>query len=110
MSRKSHLRLPVKPISAAGSCGMPKDDRNYYLLRSEFDRTEDPPVPRREWSSADCEAGRSSLPATGGIHFRVVQRDAKSKRFDDAVLFVRATDVANGRIGLLTKADAITHL
>ena len=107
----SYLAVAGKADFGAGLVWHAVDDRNYYLLRASLIEQKLRLYRVVKGVPQVMKQIDRPLPATGWHTLRVVQRGCEIKAlYDDAVLF-RACDTtfANGRIGLLTKADAITY-
>ena len=88
-----------------------KDDRNYYLLRASLVEQKIRVYRVVNGVQQIVKQLDRPLPATGWHTLRIVQRGCEIKAvFDETVLF-RACDTTytSGRIGLWTKADAVTY-
>lgn len=107
----SYLAVAGKADFGGGLVWHAVDDRNYYLLRVSLIEQKLRLYRIVKGVPQVVKQIDRPLPATGWHTLRVVQRGCEIKAlYDDAVL-IRACDTtfANGRIGLLTKADAITY-
>ncbi|HAP39529.1 MAG TPA: hypothetical protein DCQ94_07195 [Nitrospira sp.] len=107
----SYLAVAGKADFGGGLVWHAVDDRNYYLLRASLIEQKLRLYRVVKGVPQVVKQIDRPLPATGWHTLRVVQRGCEIKAlYDDAILF-RACDstFANGRIGLLTKADAITY-
>lgn len=107
----SYLAVAGKADFGGGLVWHAVDDRNYYLLRASLIEQKIRLYRVAKGVPHVVKQIDRPLPATGWHTLRVVHRGCEIKAmYDDAVLF-RACDTtfANGRIGLLTKADAITY-
>lgn len=107
----SYLAVAGKADLGGGLVWHAVDDRNYYLLRASLVEQKLRLYRVVKGVPQVVKQIDRPLPASGWHTLRVVQRGCEIKAlYDDAILF-RACDstLANGRIGLLTKADAITY-
>ena len=107
----SYLAVAGKADFGGGLVWRAKDDRNYYLLRASLVEQKIRVYRVANGVQQVVKQVDRPLPATGWHKLRIVQRGCEMKAlFDDAVLF-RVCDTAytSGRIGLWTKADAVTY-
>jgi len=107
----SYLAVAGKADLGGGLLWRAKDDRNYYLLRASLVEQKIRLYRVVNGVQQIVKQIDRPLPATGWHKLRIVQRGCEMKAlFDEAVLF-RACDTmyVSGRIGLWTKADAVTY-
>lgn len=107
----SYLAVAGKADLGGGLLWRAKDDRNYYLLRASLVEQKIRLYRVVNGVQQIVKQIDRPLPATGWHKLRIVQRGCEMKAlFDEAVLF-RACDTTytSGRIGLWTKADAVTY-
>lgn len=107
----SYLAVAGKADFGGGLVWHAVDDRNYYLLRVSLIEQKLRLYRVVKGVPQVVKQIDRPLPATGWHTLHIIQRGCEIKAlYDDAVLF-RACDptFTNGRIGLLTKADAITY-
>lgn len=107
----SYLAVAGKADLGGGLLWRAKDDRNYYLLRASLVEQKIRLYRVVNGVQQIVKQIDRPLPATGWHTLRIVQRGCEMKAlFDEAVLF-RACDTTytSGRIGLWTKADAVTY-
>lgn len=107
----SYLAVAGKGDFGGGLLWRAKDDRNYYLLRASLVEQKIRVYRVVNGVQQVVKQVDRPLPSTGWHKLRIVQRGCEIKViFDDAVLF-RACDTTytSGRIGLWTKADAVTY-
>ncbi|MBS0172249.1 MAG: hypothetical protein JSR62_18035 [Nitrospira sp.] len=107
----SYLAVAGKADFGGGLVWHAVDDRNYYLLRVSLIEQKLRLYRVVKGVPQVVKQLDRPLPATGWHTLRIVQRGCEIKAFYDDVVLIRACDstFANGRIGLLTKADAITY-
>ena len=107
----SYLAVAGKADLGGGLLWRAKDDRNYYLLRASLVEQKIRVYRVVNGVQQIVKQVDRPLPATGWHKLRIVQRGCEMKAiFDDAVLFrVCDTTYTSGRIGLWTKADAVTY-
>lgn len=107
----SYLAVAGKADFGGGLLWRAKDDRNYYLLRASLVEQKIRVYRVVNGVQQIVKQLDRPLPATGWHTLRIVQRGCEIKAvFDETVLF-RACDTTytSGRIGLWTKADAVTY-
>ncbi len=107
----SYLAVAGKADFGGGLLWRAKDDRNYYLLRASLVEQKVRVYRVVNGVQQIVKQLDRPLPATGWHKLRIVQRGCEIKAiFDETVLF-RACDTTytSGRIGLWTKADAVTY-
>ncbi len=107
----SYLAVAGKADFGGGLLWRAKDDRNYYLLRASLVEQKIRLYRVVNGVQQIVKHIDRPLPATGWHTLRIVQRGCEIKAlFDESVLF-RACDhtYTSGRIGLWTKADAVTY-
>ena len=117
-TESTHIDVEVSYLAVAGKADLgggllwrAKDDRNYYLLRASLVEQKIRLYRVVNGVQQIVKQIDRPLPATGWHKLRIVQRGCEMKAlFDEAVLF-RACDTTytSGRIGLWTKADAVTY-
>ncbi len=107
----SYLAVAGKADFGGGLMWRAKDDRNHYLLRASLVEQKIRLYRVVNGVQQIVKQIDRPLPATGWHKLRVVQRGCEIKAmFDDAVLFkVCDNTYTRGRIGLWTKADAVTY-
>jgi hypothetical protein len=107
----SYLAVAGKADLGGGLVWRAVDDRNYYLLRASLVEQKIRLYRVVKGVQQVVKQIDRPLAATGWHKLRIVQRGCEIKAlYDDAVLF-RACDstFGRGRIGLWTKADAVTY-
>lgn len=107
----SYLAVAGKADLGGGLVWHATDDRNYYLLRASSVEQKVRLYRVVKGVQQVVKQIDRSVPATGWHKLRIVQRGCELKAlYDDAVLF-RICDqtFSSGRIGLWTKADAVTY-
>lgn len=107
----SYLAVAGKADFGAGLLWRAKDDRNYYLLRASLVEQKIRVYRVVNGVQQVVKQVDRPLPSTGWHKLRIVQRGCEMKAiFDETTLF-RACDntYTSGRIGLWTKADAVTY-
>ncbi len=107
----SYLAVAGKADLGGGLVWHATDDRNYYLLRASSVEQKVRLYRVVKGVQQVVKQIDRPVPATGWHKLRVIQRGCELKAlYDDAVLF-RICDQAfsSGRIGLWTKADAVTY-
>jgi len=107
----SYLAVAGKADFGGGLVWHATDDRNYYLLRASSVEQKVRLYRVVKGVQQIVKQLDRPLPANGWHKLRIVQRGCELKAlYDDAVLF-RVCDqtFSNGRIGLWTKADAVTY-
>ena len=107
----SYLAVAGKADLGGGLLWRAKDDRNHYLLRASLVEQKVRLYRVVNGVQQIVKQIDRPLPATGWHKLRVVQRGCELKAmFDDAVLFRLCDNTyTRGRIGLWTKADAVTY-
>lgn len=106
-----YLAVAGKADFGAGLLWRAKDDRNYYLLRASLVEQKIRVYRVVNGIQQVVKQVDRPLPSTGWHKLRIVQRGCEMKAiFDETTLF-RACDntYTSGRIGLWTKADAVTY-
>ncbi|GMV49225.1 MAG: hypothetical protein NBKEAIPA_02676 [Nitrospirae bacterium] len=107
----SYLAVSGKADLGGGLIWRAVDDRNYYLLRASI--VEQKVRLYRVVKGVQQVVKQVDRPlATNGWHrLRIVQRGCEIKALYDETLLFRVCDntFATGRIGLWTKADAVTY-
>ncbi|MGC3974608.1 MAG: hypothetical protein QM771_09535 [Nitrospira sp.] len=106
-----YLAVAGKADFGGGLLWRAKDDRNYYLLRASLVEQKIRVYRVVNGVQQIVKQIDRSLPATGWHKLRIVQRGCEMKAFfEEAVLFrVCDTTYTRGRIGLWTKANAVTY-
>lgn len=107
----SYLAVAGKADFGGGLVWHATDDRNYYLLRASLVEQKIRLYRVVKGVQQIVKQIDHPLSAAGWHRLRIVQRGCDIKaQYDDAMLF-RLCDhtFANGRIGLWTKADAVTY-
>ena len=107
----SYLAVAGKGDLGGGLVWHARDDRNYYLLRASLAEQKVRLYRVVKGVQQIVKQLDYSLSAAGWHKLRIVQRGCDIKaQYDDALLFrVCDNTFANGRIGLWTKADAVTY-
>ncbi|MBA5870975.1 MAG: hypothetical protein GDA68_13420 [Nitrospira sp. CR2.1] len=107
----SYLAVAGKADFGGGLVWHAVDDRNYYLLRASLIEQKIRLYRVVKGVPQVVKQIDRPLPATGWHTLRIVHRGCEIKAMYDAAVLFRACDttIANGQIGLLTKADAITY-
>jgi hypothetical protein len=107
----SYLPVAGKADFGGGLLWRAKDDRNYFLLRASLVEQKIRLYRVVNGVQQIVKQIDRPLPATGWHKLRIVQRGCEIKAlFDDAVLFRLCDNTyTSGRIGLYTKADAVTY-
>lgn len=107
----SYLAVAGKADLGGGLVWHATDDRNYYLLRASSVEQKVRLYRVVKGVQQVVKQIDRPVPATGWHKLRVIQRGCELKAlYDDTVLF-RICDqtFSSGRIGLWTKADAVTY-
>lgn len=107
----SYLAVAGKADLGGGLVWHATDDRHYYLLRASSVEQKVRLYRVVKGVQQVVKQIDRPVPATGWHKLRVIQRGCELKAlYDDAVLF-RICDqtFSSGRIGLWTKADAVTY-
>lgn len=107
----SYLAVAGKADFGGGLVWHATDDRNYYLLRASLVEQKLRLYRVVKGVQQIVKQIDRPLPATGWHQLRIVHRGCEIKAiYDEAVLFrVCDNTFAGGRIGLWTKADAVTY-
>lgn len=107
----SYLAVAGKADFGGGLVWHAMDDRNYYLLRASLVEQKIRLYRVVKGVQQIVKQIDRPLPAAGWHRLRIVQRGCDIKaQYDDAILFRLCDNTfADGRIGLWTKADAVTY-